>query len=205
MLNVLLIAFIVLSVAVRFVFPAISQEGRTFWLVRASPISIRQVVMSKFAVYFLPMLIMSLLFTLLSFWIMESSAFHMLVAVVLITLLTFIATGMGIGLGAIFPRFDIENVAKIPASYGGIVYMLICGGIMLVVIAAAGAMFYIYTWEAEPLKGEWGRYHYWFTASFAAIFATPARWLKPMIGSSVSFPPISSLPTPTPCSSGKWR
>jgi ABC-2 type transport system permease protein len=40
-------------------------------------------------------------------------------------MMTFGITAMGIGLGAVFPKFKHENVAQIPTGFGGIVYMLL--------------------------------------------------------------------------------
>ena len=39
--------------------------------------------------------------------------------------MTFGITALGVGLGAVFPRFKHENVAQIPTGFGGIVYMLV--------------------------------------------------------------------------------
>jgi ABC-2 type transport system permease protein len=45
--------------------------------------------------------------------------------VVTVFLMTFGITALGVGLGAVFPRFRYENVAQIPTGFGGIVYMLV--------------------------------------------------------------------------------
>jgi len=39
--------------------------------------------------------------------------------------MTFGITALGVGLGAVFPKFKHENVAQIPTGFGGIVYMLL--------------------------------------------------------------------------------
>ena len=52
-LNIALAAFVLAAVSARFVFPAVSQEGEAFWIVRSSPISIRTFLWIKFFVYFL--------------------------------------------------------------------------------------------------------------------------------------------------------
>jgi ABC-2 type transport system permease protein len=45
--------------------------------------------------------------------------------IVTVFMITFGITSLGVGLGAVFPRFKHENVAQIPTGFGGIVYMLI--------------------------------------------------------------------------------
>ena len=45
--------------------------------------------------------------------------------IVTVFMMTFGITALGVGLGAVFPRFKHENVAQIPTGFGGIVYMLV--------------------------------------------------------------------------------
>src|SRR5204863_925235 len=47
-LNLGLAGFVLATVAVRFVFPAVSAEGAAFWIIRTSPISFRDFLWSKF-------------------------------------------------------------------------------------------------------------------------------------------------------------
>ena len=47
-LNLVLAGFVLASVAARFIFPGVSLEGRTFWLLRSSPMSVRELLWSKF-------------------------------------------------------------------------------------------------------------------------------------------------------------
>ena len=43
-----------------------------------------------------------------------------------IFLMTFGIVGLGVGLGAVYPRFQVENVAQISTGFGGIIYMIYC-------------------------------------------------------------------------------
>ena len=47
-LNLAMAAFVMSTVAVRFVFPAVSAEGAAFWIIRTAPISLRDFLWSKF-------------------------------------------------------------------------------------------------------------------------------------------------------------
>src|SRR5690606_27252241 len=47
-LNLALAGFVLASVAVRFLFPAVSLEGRTLWLLRSSPLGMRDLLWAKF-------------------------------------------------------------------------------------------------------------------------------------------------------------
>jgi hypothetical protein len=47
-LNLALAGFVTAGVAVRFVFPSVSLEGKSFWILRSSPITMRRLLWSKF-------------------------------------------------------------------------------------------------------------------------------------------------------------
>ena len=42
---------------------------------------------------------------------------------------------MGIGLGALFPDFKVENIHQIESSYGGFIYMACCMGYLALIVA----------------------------------------------------------------------
>src|SRR5512141_578576 len=59
-LNLVLAGFVLASIAARFIFPGISLEGRTMWLLRSSPLAMRELLWSKFWVGVIPLLVMAL-------------------------------------------------------------------------------------------------------------------------------------------------
>jgi len=59
-LNLVLAGFVLASIAARFIFPGISLEGRTMWLLRSSPLAMRELLWSKFWVGTIPLLVMAL-------------------------------------------------------------------------------------------------------------------------------------------------
>jgi ABC-2 type transport system permease protein len=62
---------------------------------------------------------------ILSNTLLKVTPFMMELGIVTVFMITFGITSLGVGLGAVFPRFKHENVAQIPTGFGGIVYMLI--------------------------------------------------------------------------------
>jgi len=48
--------------------------------------------------------------------------------------MTFGIVGLGTGIGAIYPRFNVENVAKIATGFGGLVFMLFSIGFIAIVV-----------------------------------------------------------------------
>ncbi|MFO7769434.1 MAG: hypothetical protein R6W82_10835 [bacterium] len=123
--NLGLSGFVVSAVAARFVFPAVSLEGQAFWLVRSSPLGLKGFLWSKFWISFFPLLILGEVIFLLTSWMLEARPEVAWVGAVSIFLLTLGITGLGIGVGAAYPQFKWENVSKIPASFGGILFMVL--------------------------------------------------------------------------------
>src|SRR5690606_7819267 len=60
-LNLGLAGFVLAAVAARFVFPAVSLEGRQLWLLRSTPLDLRGVLWSKYWVGSLPLLVLAVL------------------------------------------------------------------------------------------------------------------------------------------------
>jgi ABC-2 type transport system permease protein len=122
--NLILAGFVLASIAARFIFPGISLEGRTLWLLRSSPLEMRQLLWSKFWVGTLPLLGLALVLVFATDVLLQVSGFMMGVSIFTITLMTFAIAGLALGFGALFPKFNTENAAQIPTSFGGLILMM---------------------------------------------------------------------------------
>jgi len=123
-LNLGLTGFVLAAVAVRFIFPGISLEGRQMWLLRSSPLDASAMLWSKYWIGTMPLLLLALIITIFTNWLLHATAFMMAVAVGTIVLYTLAASALALCFGALYPRFDTENAAQIPTSFGGLVYMM---------------------------------------------------------------------------------
>ena len=123
-LNLVLAGFVLASIAARFIFPAVSLEGRTLWLLRSSPLAMRDLLWAKFWVGTLPLLVLALGIVVVTNYLLQVSVFMFLVSVLTITLMTFAIAGLAIGFGTMFPQFETENAAQIPTSFGGLLFMM---------------------------------------------------------------------------------
>jgi ABC-2 type transport system permease protein len=122
--NLILAGFVLASIAARFIFPGISLEGRTLWLLRSSPLEMRQLLWSKFWVGTIPLLALALGLVFATDVLLQVSGFMMAVSIFTITMMTFAIAGLALGFGALFPKFNTENAAQIPTSFGGLVLMM---------------------------------------------------------------------------------
>src|SRR5467141_701748 len=139
-LNLGLAGFVLASIAARFIFPAVSLEGRQMWLLRSSPLDLRALLWSKYWVGTVPLLVLALLLTGLTNVLLEVGPFMMVMGLVTICGLTFAIAALALGFGALYPQFETENAAQIPTSFGGLVYMM-------ATIALLGAVIFV-LWQA---------------------------------------------------------
>ncbi len=143
-LNLGLAGFVLASIAARFVFPAISLEGRQMWLLRSSPLDLRALLWSKYWVGTVPLLVLAVVITVFTNVILRASPFMMAVSTGTIVLLTFAISAMALGFGALYPQFETENAAQIPTSFGGLVFMMTTIVLLALVIVIEAVPVYRY-------------------------------------------------------------
>jgi ABC-2 type transport system permease protein len=124
-LNLGMVGFVTSAVAVRFIFPAVSLEGESFWIIRSSPLPLKDFLWAKFWSSVLPLLVLSEVLIILSNILLMVSSVMMIIGVATVFLMTIGIAALGVGMGAAFPRFHYENVAQIPTGFGGIAYMIV--------------------------------------------------------------------------------
>ena len=134
-LNVGLASFVLIAVAGRFVYPAISNENEAFWIVKSSPISLRRFLWVKFFIYLLPLLILTEILIIVTNIFLNVTPFMMFLSTITIFFMVPGVVGIGIGFGAAYPNFKSENPAQSVTSFGGLLFMILCaafvGGIVM--------------------------------------------------------------------------
>ncbi len=143
-LNLVLAGFVLASIAARFIFPAVSLEGRTLWLLRSSPMELRDLLWAKFWVGTAPLLLLALGIVAVTDYLLDVSPFMFTVSVLTIVLMTFSVSGMALGFGTLFPQFDTENAAQIPTSFGGLLFMMASVAMIGVVVVLEARPVYSY-------------------------------------------------------------
>lgn len=137
-LNLALAAFVMATVTVRFVFPAVSAEGPAFWIIRAAPISLRDFLWSKFWTGLVPILLLAEALTVAGNELLGVDPFLKRLAAAAIPFMAFALVGLAAGLGARYPRFNAENPSQVAGSYGGVAFMILAVLYILVVIVLIG-------------------------------------------------------------------
>jgi ABC-2 type transport system permease protein len=168
--NLALAGFVLSAVAVRFAFPAVSLEGKAFWILQSAPISLRALLWSKFWMIFVPLFALGELLVLLSNLLLQVPAWMMTLSLVTVCLMTFGIAAIGVGFGALYPNFNYENAAEIPTSFGGAVSMIVSVAfIALIVAIEAWPIYQIAT--ASLRRGPFAAPSLWIIAPSLAIVA----------------------------------
>ena len=130
--------FILATLSVRFVFPNISLEGLSFWVVASSPMSKGRLFWEKFWVAFFIFMLISEVLAFVSNIMLGLRGVLMILTFISVLLMSVSLTSLSVGLGAIYPRFEERNPGKIASTMGGMlatVLSLIYVGLMVVIAA----------------------------------------------------------------------
>ena len=114
--------FVIAAVGIRISYPLYSLEGPGFWLLQTAPLSRRAVLLTRFVLALFFLVPLGLLLGGLGPNVLGLTSLRPLSAA-LGAATAVLAAGLGVGLGAAFPRFQATNPAEIPLSLGGLLYM----------------------------------------------------------------------------------
>jgi len=123
-LNLGLAGFVVAAIAARFVFPQMSIEGRMMWLLKSSPLDISDLFWSKYWIGTVPLLVIALPLIVITNLVLDASLFILILTSLTMIGVTFALTALALGFGALYPNYETENVAEIPTSFGGLLFMM---------------------------------------------------------------------------------
>jgi len=130
--------FILATLSVRFVFPNISLEGLSFWVITTSPMSKGRLFWEKFWVAFFIFLLISEVLAFVSNIMLGLRGALMVLTFISVLLMSISLTSLSVGMGAIFPRFEERNPGKIASTMGGMlatVLSLAYVGLMVIIAA----------------------------------------------------------------------
>jgi len=178
--NLGMAGFVMATIAVRFVFPAVSIEGHAFWIIRTAPISLRDFLWSKFWTGFVPVFVLTEFLTIVANEFLGVDLFLKVIAAIAIVFMSFALVGMATGLGARYPRFGAD-VSQAAGSYGGVTFMLQAVLFIIVMIILLGwpsSLYLVHRVRAIPLTvGQ----EIWMATCFAtAAGLSVTLWIRSM-------------------------
>jgi ABC-2 type transport system permease protein len=122
--NLAVCGFVIVALSGRFLFPAISIEGRSFWMVLQAPISLERVLVGKWLGAMLPVAFVGQGVIWASNLLVVQNWFYTLFASVLVFGYTLCVAAIAVGMGAIYPQFHNPNAANVSSSFGAMIFMV---------------------------------------------------------------------------------
>ena len=150
-LNLALAGFVIASVALRFVLPSVSLEGKAFWITRTAPLPVRRLWWSKFWAGLVPQLVLGEILIVATNHFLQVLPVMTWLSALTLGGLTFGMVALGLAVGAAYPKFDADNPAKIAAGVGGLVYMILCMAFIGAVVVLEA--WPVYVWFMSRLYG----------------------------------------------------
>jgi len=124
-INMGFTGFVIAATGIRFSFPAISMEGKAFWLIKASPAPMKQFLNEKFWTSFMPLLALGETLIIISNLMLKTNQTMFISSIIFVFLFALSLTSLAIGMGAIYPSFNKDNPSEAAGTFGGILYMII--------------------------------------------------------------------------------
>ena len=115
-----LAGFVLTAVAGRFAFPSVSMEGSAFWLIRSAPVSLRAFLWIKFAIYLLPLLVLSETLIVASNLLLRVTPFMMYLSTATIFFPDTRRGGARCRIGGCLSGFCLRKPGPIRDQHGGI-------------------------------------------------------------------------------------
>ena len=123
--NFAYISFVLATLGVRFIFPAMSLERTGIWIIGSSPLSFRKIMTIKYLFNLITaILIIESLLIFANLFINVDRRLYIIMPVIGL----FVAAALvsiNLGLGSRFPQFNEDNPSRIAAGSGGIISALV--------------------------------------------------------------------------------
>ncbi len=144
LVNMVTAGLVLSAVSARFLYSSISLEGMSFWIIRTSPVNVKRILLSKFLFGFIPVTVILSTVVFITNMAIGSDNLLMFLSVCTMLILCISISGLGIGMGAVYPKFKYENIASISMSPGGMFFMLIAFAVILLTVSIEAWAFFQY-------------------------------------------------------------
>lgn len=121
--NVGMAGFVVAAVCLRFAYPSVSSEGKAIWLLRSAPLSYRDLLLVKVAVYATPLTTLAVFLTAIANSMLDARPVVWAFTMIGSLLMSVTLVSLAVGMGALNPDFNAESPMQVGLSLGGFAYM----------------------------------------------------------------------------------
>lgn len=117
--------FILAALTARFVYPMISMEGQSLWMLQMAPFSMKRLFIEKFWFAFFVLFTLTEIVALTSNFFLGQAATISFLASGFLLLTSLALISLSLGLGAVYAQFNESNPMKISSGYGGIISVVL--------------------------------------------------------------------------------
>lgn len=135
-------AFIAIAACTRLVFPSLSLEGRSFWVLQTAPVTFSSILRVKFWHWYVPVATLSLTLFMAGALTVGVSLPMAICYGFSSLCIAYGVVGAACGLGATYSRFDWESPSQLCAGFGSLVYMLYSSFLLLVTMVPTWYMLF---------------------------------------------------------------
>ena len=157
--NVGLAGMVLAAVTSRLVLPTIAAEGTMWWLLRAAPVRVRDIIFAKYWAATGPLALVAVGIVGLTSLLLGTAPIVMALSMASVGALMFAQAALALYIGSIDPRFDAETAVNQTVTWQGILFLLSAGFLTMVVALAMAPAMYWYARSVafhEPLV--WWRF-----------------------------------------------
>lgn len=122
--NIAFVSYLMVTISVRFTYPAISLEGNSFWLMRTYT-DLKTFIATKFIINLIPILLVGLFLVSIGNYFLHTGFLITYIGIINIFLFSWGITGINIGIGGLVPNFREKNPSRLSAGAGGIISAVI--------------------------------------------------------------------------------
>ncbi len=141
-LNIFSVASVICSLASRFVFPQLSLEGHSFWILGLAPTGMRRILMTKFLLAATAILLVSTTLMALATWMLQVGPGLKAISIGVAITISISVSALSTGLGAIFLDLKQPNPVAIISGFGGTMNLALSLGLMLASIIPFGLLWH---------------------------------------------------------------
>ena len=157
--NVGLAGMVLAAVTSRLVLPTIAAEGTMWWLLRAAPVHVRDIIFAKYWAATGPLALVAVGIVGLTSLLLGTAPIVMGLSMAAVASLMFAQAALALYIGSIEPRFDAETAVNQTVTWQGILFLASAGILTMVVALALAPAMYWYARSVafhEPLV--WWRF-----------------------------------------------
>jgi ABC-2 type transport system permease protein len=129
-----------ISLSASFVFPQMSLESRTLWMVGLAPTSLGKLMLIKFSLAGITLAIVGVSLSNVSNTMLDVSPLSLFLSRLLMPSVAFALAGMSTGLGSMFMELGPKTPAQILSGYGGTLNLILTLLTVILVVLIPGVV-----------------------------------------------------------------